>query len=178
MSDLRIFRIRDRKTGLWSGGGSSPSFGKRGKTWDNIGHVGSHVTNAGRYAAEVYRDAEIVEYVITEKEAKTYDIMAMLERKERQKALVKKFGHPLGDLVATLEKNEQESQYRWVIIVTNVTDYDTWIKGFKTLGIKRTDFKSKGNVHAFSSRDAAMKAKLSCNGQVKSLDIVDLIEEF
>lgn len=182
MSVLKIYRIRDRRTGLWSSGGGAPKFGKRGKTWDSLAHVSSHISCVGRVREDVadqYGHAEVVEYVITEQESRTIDVMGLVDRKLRQEALYDAFGRSVSDLVSSLEKQGQENTFRWIITVTHMgSDPEEWLKGFKGLGIRRSDYRTTGNAYAFSSKDAAIKAKLSCDGKVRSLDIVDLIEEF
>jgi hypothetical protein len=44
--DMVMFKIRHKKTGLFSKGGSNARdiWTKGGKTWSNIGHVKSHLT--------------------------------------------------------------------------------------------------------------------------------------
>lgn len=43
MEEIKIFKITDTKTGLFSSGGIGPGWSKRGKTWNNIGHVKNHL---------------------------------------------------------------------------------------------------------------------------------------
>lgn len=38
-----VYKIRDTRTGLWSCGGTWPHFDKKGKTWNKIGHVKTHL---------------------------------------------------------------------------------------------------------------------------------------
>ncbi len=38
-----IFKIRDTETGLYSNGGTYPTFNKKGKSWSQIGHVKTHL---------------------------------------------------------------------------------------------------------------------------------------
>lgn len=178
MSELKIYRIRDRKTGQWSSGGSVPGFGKRGKTWDNLGHVSNHITNMARYAKDIYKDAEIVEYIITEAENRTLDVMAIIARKERKEAIYKEYGRSMSEVIEGLEKDGKLEDFRWSLTVSHLDADDRWIKGFKGLGIKRANYRTRGNVYAFNSKDAAMKARLSCEGKARSLDLVDLVEEF
>ncbi len=41
---IHFYKIKDTKTGLYSTGGVNPKFTKKGKVWNNIGHVKSHIT--------------------------------------------------------------------------------------------------------------------------------------
>ena len=62
---MSTFKIRDRATGLYSTGGSTPRWSKRGKVWTNIGHVKQHLQQLWR--DESYPEtAEIVEFVEVE----------------------------------------------------------------------------------------------------------------
>ena len=41
---MKIYKIRHMQTGLYSAGGSySPRWTKRGKTWNTLGHLKSHI---------------------------------------------------------------------------------------------------------------------------------------
>lgn len=77
-----VFKIRSKKTGLFSKGGSSPSewtWSKTGKVWKTIGQLRCHLAQHGSYAShgsfgsqnpcQEYLDneAEVVEYEIVEK---------------------------------------------------------------------------------------------------------------
>ncbi len=41
--ELKVFKIKDSETGLFSTGGYSPNWTKRGKTWSQINHVKTHL---------------------------------------------------------------------------------------------------------------------------------------
>lgn len=47
---MEAFKIKN-KDGLFSTGGTNPRFTKRGKTWGNLAHLSSHLTNytSGQY---------------------------------------------------------------------------------------------------------------------------------
>lgn len=40
---IKVFKIRDIETGLFSTGGTSPRWTKRGKSWSQINHVKNHL---------------------------------------------------------------------------------------------------------------------------------------
>jgi hypothetical protein len=40
---MKVFKIRDKNTGLFSTGGCQPDFNKEGKTWMSIGHIKNHL---------------------------------------------------------------------------------------------------------------------------------------
>jgi hypothetical protein len=66
---MRLYKIRDKATGLFSTGGMSPSFNKTGKTWRALNHVRSHLTLLTESwigpKKKLPATWEIVEYVYT-----------------------------------------------------------------------------------------------------------------
>ena len=66
---MTFYKIRKKGEELYSAGGGSPRWSKRGKTWNNIGHVKNHLAcqvesmrfGPSRNAAD-YADAELVTY--------------------------------------------------------------------------------------------------------------------
>lgn len=66
-----VYKIRNKTSGLFSTGGSSPGFTKVGKTWSTIGYLKSHLT---MWADMGYHQPprpfpdnwEIVEMIVTE----------------------------------------------------------------------------------------------------------------
>lgn len=75
----QFFKIRDKKTGLFSGGGTNPHWSKRGKTWTSkqalSAHIGLAVHGNGVYGGRwgcknpSMSDLELVCYEIQESEA-------------------------------------------------------------------------------------------------------------
>lgn len=60
---IRFYKIRNLTTGLYSSGGLTPSWNKRGKTWNNIGHIKSHLTGYKAHGKKsIPREWEVVEY--------------------------------------------------------------------------------------------------------------------
>lgn len=94
---MKIYKIRHMQTGLYSAGGSySPRWTKRGKTWNTLGHLKSHIRNlAQSKQAIVIRDScywEIVEIEVTENATRlcTGDVMfeeavERIETRERER---------------------------------------------------------------------------------------------
>lgn len=72
MSQVPFFKIRRKTDGLFSMGGSNPSFNKKGKTWTGKGHITNHVRQLDRRwgKPDPYEDCELVtcEIVITDRE--------------------------------------------------------------------------------------------------------------
>ncbi len=63
----QIFKIRRRSDGLFSTGGSYPSFKKEGKVWSRRGNVSSHFAQMQRSSAYL-ADCEVVVYELVESE--------------------------------------------------------------------------------------------------------------
>ena len=68
MAEMIFFKIRHTKTGLYSKGGSYPTWSKLGKVWKRRCDLSSHFTHIGAKAATHYADAEDVEIIVTESE--------------------------------------------------------------------------------------------------------------
>lgn len=82
---IRFYKIRDINTGLFSNGGLVPSFSKKGKTWNNIGHVKASLVGYSKHTAfvpgkgkvaqnTIPRTWEVVEYIFTQTEKKIIPI--------------------------------------------------------------------------------------------------------
>lgn len=58
---MKVYKIRNPQ-GLFSNGGSHPSFTKNGKSWSNIGHVKSHLgyDQSGPAKEELYQNCEVI----------------------------------------------------------------------------------------------------------------------
>jgi len=69
-----VFKIRRRSDGLYSKGGSTPSFSKQGKTWTSKSALSGHLALIHEYdrykhvhtstIATVYADCEVIEYTV------------------------------------------------------------------------------------------------------------------
>lgn len=81
---INIYKIRDKKTGLFSRGGSNPSWTKGGKTWTNIGHVKNHLHQLLRsydmdVKASPYKNAEIIKIEVDLDDCFSYDVGMMVD---------------------------------------------------------------------------------------------------
>jgi len=85
-----VYKIR-REDGLFSMGGSTPSFNKTGKIWKQKGHLTSHFSQLWRGTGSfnrdhVYKDCEIVPYELSEVQAGPgFTIFEYLEERKRKK---------------------------------------------------------------------------------------------
>jgi hypothetical protein len=77
-----IYKIRRRRDGLFSKGGSYPRFSKAGKMWSTIPHLKRHLSNMGMSNFErYYSDCEIVEYI----ENGPISLVAVMEEAEARR---------------------------------------------------------------------------------------------
>lgn len=89
---MLIYRLKSNKTGLFSKGGSTPSFSKTGKIWKNIGHLKNHINQLGRHGRQIYQDKDVVlitsEVVETEIDVTSFDdlLADSVKRKEQKEA--------------------------------------------------------------------------------------------
>lgn len=69
----KVYKILNTKTGLYSTGGSTPTFKKNGKTWTMLSHLKSHITMIRQLSGYLkapyyqwpYTDCVIEEYTTT-----------------------------------------------------------------------------------------------------------------
>jgi len=57
MKETFLFKIRDKNTGLYSSGGMSPNWTSKGKTWNGMGPLKSHLNQfmkSKNYSKERY----------------------------------------------------------------------------------------------------------------------------
>src|SRR5450830_1894182 len=84
MSDeVQGWKIKQTSTGLYSSGGYTPSFTKRGKIWAQLGHLKSHLS--GLDIKSTYKNCEVIEIVINDNQMPNNTINAFYE-----KSLIKK----------------------------------------------------------------------------------------
>lgn len=85
-----VYKIRDRD-GLFSTGGSYPSFNERGKSWVQRGHLSNHLAQMGKSGRSEYinRGCEVVTFEMVPLETETVGIRDYLDgisarRQERE----------------------------------------------------------------------------------------------
>lgn len=88
MSADALYKIRHRKTGLFSTGGAYPGWSKKGKSWSSLTYVKSHLALVGgqRCVANLghpYADAYVVGFEVTL--ASTMPIQALLDEVKQAK---------------------------------------------------------------------------------------------
>lgn len=68
-----VYKIRRKKDGLFSTGGTSPHFTKSGKIWSARNHVTSHLQVVWKKST-YYKDCEVVRIQIQETEVEATDV--------------------------------------------------------------------------------------------------------
>jgi hypothetical protein len=78
VTETKVYKIRRKSDGFFSGGGMHPSFSKKGKVWSNLQALRSHITlvkkNNGldvKYWSNLwgpppeypYKNCELIEYI-------------------------------------------------------------------------------------------------------------------
>ncbi len=88
MTDITVFKIRSKTTGMFSTGGNYPKWTKKGKTWNMRGHVSSHLSGLYAGGKRTYADnqAEVVECIIREENVAVVPVSEWIADVERRKA--------------------------------------------------------------------------------------------
>lgn len=84
-----VYKIRRKTDGLFSAGGSWPSFNKKGKAWTARNHVTSHIGQVGGYGKKLkdfYSDCEVVLYEVIESELEAVSAMEWKETDKTTRA--------------------------------------------------------------------------------------------
>lgn len=199
MSESSVYRIRNGK-GLWSNGGSRPSFSSRGKAWVSLGALKSHIRQlAERYHHEAKdekepwrkitktlpADWEIVEFVIVEENT---DLIRpandVVEQMKRRETLVHHHGEAFANLVDRLEAKDLTGTYRWCICHKGDyynTSQDDLLAYLKSKKLKRgTDIQvassGRDTAIAFKDKSQAMLLRLGSPLKLSSVDIKEFVE--
>lgn len=69
---MTFYKIRHKETGFFSIGGQNPRFTVKGKTWNDIGHIKTHINlhtgaayyGRGRVNHNYLNNIEVVEYTL------------------------------------------------------------------------------------------------------------------
>lgn len=88
---MKLYKIRHKVTGLYSKGGASPYWSKKGKTWSSIGHLKRHI--AGVVDSRYHKMSDMVNWEILEIEVSetltpigtAMDIALEREKKNKEK---------------------------------------------------------------------------------------------
>lgn len=63
---MRVYKVRDKKTGLFSTGTSSPRWIKSGKVWASLGNIKNHYNMYLKWYKKIPDTWEIVEFELLE----------------------------------------------------------------------------------------------------------------
>ena len=181
--EIKIYKIRRRSDGLYSTGGAHPSFSKKGKTWDTLGHVSSHVgNNLGNYgdikkSIPAYVDCELIEIIVRHEDSAKLDMAEYVERISRRKRIAKKHGSVLAELITDLEKKNLLETFRWCL-VPRTFENQAFQQILVDRKIKKNQYRTRGNFYAFAEKDRAAMLRLIYTGTIESLDLLTMAEEF
>jgi len=76
MATETLLKIRNPRTGLYSTGGTTPRWTKKGKVWRGVGPLKNHLN---LIRGRVYEGCEVVEFEMHIEEADTYPVQALLD---------------------------------------------------------------------------------------------------
>ena len=79
---MTIYKIRN-KNGLFSLGGTTPSFNKNGKIWKQKNHLNCHLTQVSKKG--IYKDCEVICYEFVESAVSSDPVSDWLELCEQRK---------------------------------------------------------------------------------------------
>lgn len=86
----RVFKIRDKATGLFSRGGTNINnlWTKEGKSWSNIGHLKNHLNQfaSNRNSTDPYTNAEILEVEINYDTCMKMDVSEIFDEMKLNKS--------------------------------------------------------------------------------------------
>lgn len=88
MSTQTIYKIRSKKTGEFSKGGTWPSFSKKGKIWSALNHLSNHFNQLGSSGRQMYKshECEVVVYELIESEVASSDVQEWMEASADRRA--------------------------------------------------------------------------------------------
>lgn len=77
---MKIYRIRNKKTGLFAGTGwgSNVEFTRKGRVFSGLNFLKSHLQSMWTKRADIYSGCEVIEYEVVEKQV--IDIHSLIEK--------------------------------------------------------------------------------------------------
>lgn len=101
---MKLYKIRNKETGLYSNGGSYTHWTKNGKVWKQLNHLSSHLNY--HLNDNYYANAEIVEIEYDETNVFCYDVKELINSKiKKQKEVERKY-------IESREKYEKERELK------------------------------------------------------------------
>lgn len=80
-----IFKIRNKTTGLFSTGGYSPHWNKKGKFWKRKSDLMNHINIVSGGRINNYLDAEVVVFSLVETQIGNLEEMVAISRERKRK---------------------------------------------------------------------------------------------
>lgn len=76
---MKVYKIQDKESGLFSNGGATPRWTKAGKTWSQFGHLKAHLRqHINLSGVRYYKNARIVELEVVETAVNGGDVSQLM----------------------------------------------------------------------------------------------------
>jgi hypothetical protein len=178
-----VYKIQ-RSDGLYSRGSGNGlakivRFDKKGKVWNNRGSLNSHL---GAFK-EVPDDWKIIELQL--QPISVSSAKEQVQRKNRIKDLMIKYGISFSELYNKLEKDDKVDIFHYSILIKAKSAIDGVLSTIKSLKIKKGDYRYSSNKNsttiAFADADQAMQFRLAYEDNCVCINLktgVDDLEKF
>ena len=176
---ITVYKIRDKKTGLFSRGGVNPLWSEKGKTWNSLGALKNHMngwslmylsTTDDKYRA----DWEIVELVYQVEETKSWPVSKCIEELKRRKLIQEKFGWVIENALRKMQ-DVDTNRYRYALQFTNYGKFMQMRRELKDFGLQRDDYRIRTPIIVFDNLEKAMPVKLTYGEDIEQfVDFVKL----
>ena len=175
MEEITVYKIRDRKTGLYSRGGVNPQWSKQGKTWNSLGALKNHMNSwslmyLGTTSDKPREEWEVVELVYKVEVAKTWPVSDCIDELKRRKAIQKKFGWAIENALRNMQDIDT-NRYRYALQFKAYSQFAKMRRGLKDFGLHRNDYRIRTPIIVFDDMEKAMPVKLA-HGE----DIVQFVD--
>lgn len=186
--EVKVYKIRHRVSGLWSKGGSMPTFNRVGKTWSNIGHLKNHL-NCLSVCVDELANWEIVEFVLKPEETGITNVVEGMEHHWFCRFLLEKYTQLryYNDVLRD-EKKMSNKAFAFVFKETPTEFYETEfyenvIRAIDDMGLADDVYISPrtyyhGQIVLCKNRDTAMKLRIATDGATLVLDLDNERKEF
>jgi len=174
--EIKVYKIRHSDTGLWSKGGTSPSFNKVGKTWSNIGHVKSHLNGMYKIDIDEISKWEIVEFVMKPEQTGVKNVVGDMQDYWFAKYL-EKTHNELRYFHETIKDERKMSNKEFAFVFK--TDKDDFFANVVSIihemGLENDVYISPRTYYTqlvlCKDRKTAMKVRLLTEGAIKVIDL-------
>lgn len=174
--EIKVYKIRHRDTGLWSKGGSAPTFNKVGKTWSNIGHVKSHLSGMYKVDIDEISKWEIVEFVMKPEEREVKNVISDMQHYWFAKYLEKTHTE-LRSFNETIKDERKMSNKEFAFVYKTQQDdfFASVVSAINEMGLEDDVYISPRTYYTqlvlCKDRETAMKVRLVTDGAIRMIDL-------